>query len=254
MIHGGLVSVTFRQLSCEEIVELVSQAKLAGIEWGGDVHVPHGDVARAKEVGRITREAGLQVAAYGSYFNRADGVTFGQVVDSAAALVAPTIRIWAGKTGSAETSDADRAALVAEARRAADLAQAAGITLSYEWHSHTLTDTNESAVRLLEEIGHENVRFYWQPALGKDEEYCMAGLQGIIDKLTNVHVYNWESVEGRPARQELAGGEKQWREYFEVVNSTERDHFALLEFVREDSPDQFGRDAATLRRWLGEKD
>jgi len=255
MIYGGLVSVTFRQLCCEEIVELVSEAKLAGIEWGGDIHVPHGDVARAKEVGRMTRAAGLQVAAYGSYFNGAEGATFEQVLDSAAALEAPTIRIWAGTTGSADTSDADRAALVAEARQAAELAQAAGMTLSYEWHSHTLTDTNESAVRLMEEIGHENVRFFWQPALGKEEEYCMAGLGMIIDKLTNVHVYNWQAgPDGRPVRHELAGGEEQWRRYLEVVNGTGRDHFALLEFVRENSPDQFREDAATLRRWLGEKD
>ena len=48
MIHTGLVSVTFRKLEPAEIVDLVKQAGLQGIEWGGDIHVPHGDIQRAK--------------------------------------------------------------------------------------------------------------------------------------------------------------------------------------------------------------
>ena len=250
MIYGGLVSVSFRQLSCEEIVELVSQAKLDGIEWGGDVHVPPGDVARAQEVGRMTRQAGLQVAAYGSYFNRAEDTTFEQVLDTALALQTPTIRIWAGKTGSADTTPEARAELVAQAQRAADLAQAAGLTLSYEWHSFSLTDTNESAQLLLQEIDRENVWLCWQPNLDADEPYCLAGLEAIKDKMTNVHVYNWKMVDDELVRDALAGGKESWQKYFEVINRTGRDHFALLEFVRDDSPEQFRADAATLKQWL----
>jgi hypothetical protein len=47
MIRTGLVSVTFRQLSAEEIIKLVVCAGLEGIEWGGDIHVPHGDLKRS---------------------------------------------------------------------------------------------------------------------------------------------------------------------------------------------------------------
>jgi hypothetical protein len=46
MIQTGLVSITFRQLSPPAIIDLVRQAGLEGIEWGGDVHVPHGDLGR----------------------------------------------------------------------------------------------------------------------------------------------------------------------------------------------------------------
>ena len=41
MIESGLVSITFRKLTVEKIIELVKEAGLQGIEWGGDVHVPH---------------------------------------------------------------------------------------------------------------------------------------------------------------------------------------------------------------------
>ena len=36
MIHPGLVSITFRELSPREIVKLVADGGLVGIEWGGE--------------------------------------------------------------------------------------------------------------------------------------------------------------------------------------------------------------------------
>ena len=53
----GLTSITFRQLTVEQIVELVQQSGLDGIEWGGDVHVKPGEEALAREVGDRTRQA-----------------------------------------------------------------------------------------------------------------------------------------------------------------------------------------------------
>ena len=55
----GLVSVTFRKLTPEKIIELVSEAGLNAIEWGGDVHVPHGDLKRAAEVDADLDEWGV---------------------------------------------------------------------------------------------------------------------------------------------------------------------------------------------------
>jgi 3-dehydroshikimate dehydratase len=46
MIHPGLVSVTFRKLTPVEVAGLVKKGGLKSIEWGGDIHVPHGDLAR----------------------------------------------------------------------------------------------------------------------------------------------------------------------------------------------------------------
>ena len=66
MITTGLLSVTFRKLTPPEIVGLVRQAGLAGIEWGGDIHVPHGNLDRAREVRQMTLDAGITIAAYGS--------------------------------------------------------------------------------------------------------------------------------------------------------------------------------------------
>ncbi len=91
----GLVSVSFRALSPREITGACLEAQVRGIEWGGDVHVPPGDLENARAVGQMTRDAGLQVAAYGSYF-RCDGSDFEPVLETALAVGAPLIRVWAG--------------------------------------------------------------------------------------------------------------------------------------------------------------
>ncbi len=249
MIHSGLVSVTFRKLKPEEIVRLVRQGGLEAIEWGGDVHVPHGNLQVAQQVARMTKDEGLRVAAYGSYYHVAEQhpYTFQDVVDTAAQLGAPTIRVWAGARGSAVADDAYRAQVVADTRRIAGLAMTAGMTLSFEFHSSTLTDTNASALWLLREANHPAVRCYWQPNVGATQAYCLAGLHDVLPWLTNVHVYRWYPAQ---ERWPLADGALDWQEYLKPIAAASGDHDALIEFVKDDAPEQFLQDAATLKTWL----
>ncbi len=252
MIHPGLLSITFRQLAPRAIVDLAQQAQLRGIEWGGDIHVPHGDLARAREVRALTANAGLAVSAYGSYYRVAtseeDDLSFDRVLETAVALGAPTIRIWAGKLGSDQAEAAHRQRVAMETLRVANLAAAVGLTISFEYHSSTLTDTNESAQQLLAAVKHPAVFTFWQPPLDQSDEDCVAGLRAVLPRLSHLHVYHWRPtpVERRP----LAEGAARWRRFLDIVRSTGRDHFASLEFVRDDSPEVFLEDACVLREWL----
>jgi 3-dehydroshikimate dehydratase len=260
MIRGGLVSITFRKLSARAIIDLVTRANLTGIEWGGDVHVPHGEIDVARDVAQMTRDAGLLVAAYGSYYrvgvSEADGLAFAHVLESAITLGAPTVRVWAGNRGSVDADQAYRAAVIDEARRIAVLAHAVGITVSFEYHRNTLTDTNVSAHRLLEEVGHPNVRTYWQPPVAMSPAECLEGLDAVSDYLSNAHVFHWavSSPTAVANRRPLAEGAGVWRQYLERIAATDREHFALLEFVRDDAPEQFLADARILSAWLAELD
>ena len=95
----GLVSVTFRQLPCEEIIRLCRENGLSYIEWGGDIHVPAGDTEKAAEVAGLCRAAGVTPLGYGSYYNASDDFArFQPVLDTARALGAGYVRIWAGKS------------------------------------------------------------------------------------------------------------------------------------------------------------
>lgn len=82
---------------------------LKGIEWGGDIHVPVDAIPRTREVSRATNEAGLAVAAYGSYYRVAEsegtGLNFSAVCETASALEAPTIRVWAGTKNSEDATE-----------------------------------------------------------------------------------------------------------------------------------------------------
>ncbi len=251
----GLVSVTFRSLSPEGIIDLAAKTGLKSIEWGGDVHVPHGETKLAREVGHQTREAGLSIAAYGSYYrlgsSEGKGLAFEQVLETALALGAPTIRVWTGVQGSSSTSPEERRAIVADALRTADLARASGITLSLEYHANTLTDTRESVQRLLEEMANPGLEFLWQPAHGETLEQGVTRLRDICPRLRHVHVFHWWPTGAD--RQALIDGGERWKTYLEILKCEGRTMPCLLEFVRNDSIEQFIQDAATLRSWLGER-
>ena len=68
MIKTGMASVTFRQFDVDEVIRRTKEAGLMAIEWGGDVHVPHGDLDKARYTADKMRENGLEIASYGSYY------------------------------------------------------------------------------------------------------------------------------------------------------------------------------------------
>lgn len=247
MINPGLVSISFRKFSVEKIIELCAECRLEAVEWGGDVHVPHGDLAVAEKTAELMRKRNLATAAYGSYFRAGEPnqPDFAAVVNTAKLLGAPTIRVWAGAVASAESSPDHRAGVVADLARAVELAAADGITVSTEYHAKTLTDDNASALRLLEEV--PGLLTCWQPPNGRAFEYRRAGLADVLPKLTNLHVFFWLGTERRP----LEEGAADWRRYFDLVAAGGRNHAALLEFFMNDSEEQMRADAAALRRLLG---
>ena len=251
MIYPGLVSITFRQLSPREILDLACRAGIQGVEWGGDVHVPHGDLEAAREVGRMTREAGLENVSYGSYYQlgagNQEGLSFEVVSDTALALETKLVRVWAGDKGSADADEAYRKRVAEESLRLADMAAVRGITIAYEWHIHTLTDTFASAAELLKAADRDNIKTLWQPAVGRPAEECEREISSLLQRLSHLHVYHWQ---GYAERRPLSEGAAAWREYFRRADQGEGDRFALLEFTRDDAPHAFLEDAKALRELL----
>lgn len=249
MLQTGLLSITFRKLSPEEIVQLVEQAGLDGIEWGSDIHVPAGDLETAGKVRALTESAGLQTLAYGSYYRSeptADPQTdFAPVLASASELGAPLIRVWAGTLGSADLTSKGRKNLIEHSRVIASMAEERGIRVASEYHNGTVTDTPESALDFIGEVNHPNYKTLWQPPVGMPFDQALKALKGILPHVDNVHVFHWWP-EVRD-RLPLAEGASRWEAYLDVLRSTGRNHACLLEFVKDDSPEQFLEDAETLK-------
>lgn len=248
MITSGLVSITFREFEPQKIVGLVKKAGLDGIEWGGDIHVPHGNIQRAREVYQMTADAGLRVLAYGSYYHigEKEEIPFESILDTAAELHTRVIRVWAGRRGSADADSIYWKHVVDESRRIADLVSAREMTVAYEFHGGTLTDTDETAVQLLQKVAHPNIKSYWQIPAGRNAE---SSLQSLLPWLLNVHVFYWEQE-----RLMLDEGAQVWTRLLPVIQSTGQDHSLMLEFVKDNDPDIFMKDAETLSRWLSRLD
>jgi hypothetical protein len=75
-----------------------------------------------------------------------------------------------------------------------------------------------------------------------DEPTRLEGLRAVLPWLSHVHV--------QQGRRPLSEGTDAWLPRLDVVRGSERDHYALIEFVQDDAPESFLRDAATLLAWL----
>ena len=250
MIRAGLVSVTFRKLTPREVVSWAARAGLAGVEWGGDIHVPHGRTETAQQVAAMTRDAGLTVSSYGSYYRLGhEPEQFAQVLETAIALGAPIIRVWPGRVASGKADSAYRAQVAEDGRRVAQMADRSGIRIACEWHGNTLTDTAESARSLFDAVEHAAFGTYWQPHGHMSVQDCLLDMEAALPRLVGLHVAHCDSQTGR--RLDLSSGRSIWKSYLAKAKEA-GDLFALLEFVRDDDPAQMVEDAAALREWLDE--
>lgn len=250
-LKTGLLSITFRKLPREEIVRIAAEAGLDAIEWGGDIHVPHGDLDAAAAAARLTRDAGLKVRAYGSYYRlgvEGQEFAFEDALRTAVRLGAPAIRVWAGNKGSEEADEEMRARITEDARRSAELAEKEGVVVVLEYHGNTLTDTCDSTLRLLREADHSNLRTLWQPPVGSVLEENVEDMQRISPWLEYVHTFHWNVRERLP----LAEGVREWRAYLEILRELPGERHAMLEFVRNDDPAQALEDAKTLLQLVRE--
>ncbi|MCA4131882.1 sugar phosphate isomerase/epimerase [Arthrobacter sp. M4] len=241
----GLCSVTFRQRNVYEVLAAAVRAGLDGVEWGGDVHCP--DAPAAAHVRTATASVGLRTLSLGSYFG-AESEDFLPVLETAVALGAPRIRVWAGSRGSESTEPAARARLSRRLRKAADEAADAGVAVALEYHGNTLTDTLDSTLALLEEVGRENVGVYWQPNVDQPDDDALQHLRALLPWLRGVHCFSWWPFD---TRLPLAERERLWRGAMDVLQEAGRPVDVMFEFVPDDRPEALERDAAWLRSVLG---
>jgi 3-dehydroshikimate dehydratase len=255
----GLCSVTLRNRPVEEVVRLIVDAQLDAVEWGGDIHVPVGDEKKAVFARRCCEESGIQISSYGSYYriiNReGPPEDIRPILDTALALGAPAVRVWAGYWNSADITPENRERLLDGLNSSVHLAGAYGLKLALEFHINTLTDTAESTEQLLSIIDAPNFFTYWQPPYWiADTNLHLEGLRMLKRRILNLHVFHWRFNHGctdflkATERRPLEEGSSVWAKYLREADL--QDGTALIEFVRDDEPGQFIKDAAVLRGWI----
>ncbi len=244
MIKAGITSVTFRNKTPEEIISLVKASGLDAIEWGSDIHVPAGDIKRAEEVRKMTLDAGLDISSYGAYYRMGTGADIEPYLQSAVALGVDNIRIWTTGILKENITPEITARAAQEARTICRAAAKFGITLSTEYHEGTLTYSPESMTKFFEEVGEDNLRTYWQMHLDIPHDKQADSIKAVYDsgKLTNIHAYWYDSgVQGL-----LRDGKEYWAQCFDAVKSSSDTRYALIEFVKDGTVENFKKDAETL--------
>lgn len=234
----GLVSITFRNLNCNEIVALCAENSLKYVEWGGDIHIPAGNTGRAEEVRKLCADAGLVPVGYGSYYNAAADIDgFYPALDTAAALGAEYIRIWAGKKCEFDETVANNIA------RCVDAAASRGIAVTLECHRWTMTEDPDIAAELARRTG---CRLHFQPNPDIPFERNVYALRASLPYLCACHVFAWEKgiagVKGSDVRLPLSAKLDDWRQYYDIAP----DAYYLMEFVKDNTAAQLAEDAETL--------
>lgn len=256
MFSTGLVSITFRKNTVEELIEAVRSCGLQAIEWGSDVHVLPGNRDRALDVRAKMQDNGLRTAAYGSYYSLGQSTDpekdFRPYLDTAQWLDTSVIRIWGGKKGSALLGEADLEQLAAEAKVIAHMAEETGIRLSLECHPNTLTDDADVSLRFLQAVNSPSLTMYWQPNQNRTLEYNLQAAEKLAPITTNLHVFSWEMEDGQLHRFPLAQHEERWQNYLRIFGGETASHALLLEFMHDDRLETLPETAATLLKWAAE--
>jgi 3-dehydroshikimate dehydratase len=251
MIIPGLVSATFRDQTVEWILEKCKRANLKAIEWSENAHVFPDDEVRAAKLYEETRKAGLEIAAYGSYYRLGEQehpeTCFLKSLKSAVALKAPVIRIWAGAKPSIEVSEVERESMAREAALVAEMAEKYEIKVALEWHRNTMTDTNASALELLHKANHSNLYCLWQPTPALSIKERTEGIDLLGDRMLNLHIYFWDGDIRLPLEQ----GIDEWKEYLSHVDQSVS-RYGLMEFVMGGTEEQLLEDAETLHGLVGD--
>lgn len=247
-MKSGLVSVSFRWLTPDEIIKATAAAGLQGIEWGSDVHVPPDHPVLAKAVRDKTVDAGLTVSAYGTYFGLGKNSTdeFQKYLETAEILGTNILRIWPPDKFRDKLSAEEYLHIVSNAETIAEMAKKCNKTVCLECHHETFTDNYKDEVNLIKDVGYDNFKTYWQPNFYKDLTYNISSAKALQPYVENVHVFNWKGNQRFP----LSDGVDEWKQYINILQCDSADRWYLLEFMHDDKPTSLNPSASVLNRLI----
>ncbi len=246
MFKTGLVSISFRNLSVETIINMTSKAKLDAIEWGGDIHVPHGNMDKASSVRHLCDINNIVCPSYGSYYKAGEykepEKEFQKVMQCAEVLGSKTIRVWAGVKSTKDSDEIHFKGVSDELKTICKMAAEKNIGIGLEFHANTLTDNAIDTLKLMNHVNEENLTTYWQPPVDRGLDDNLSDIDLLKGKISNIHTFTWNGRE----RLELMSGYSNWVQYFKRLNDG-IERYCMLEFIKDDSEEGFFRDAITLR-------
>ena len=239
----GLVSVSFRENSPEEILDAMKRTKLTCIEWGSDIHAPCKDTEKLNELVRIQDKYDISCCSYGTYFRLGtDDLSELEYYARAAKILGTTIvRIWCGDRNAAEYSESEKQVFFYTAKTAAEIAEKLGVTLCMECHNKSYTETLDGALELMKAVNSGHFRMYWQPNQFKSIETNVEYAKTVSSYVENIHVFNWKENNKYP----LIDAAEEWKKYLSFFDVPKN---LLLEFMPDGKIESLEKEAEALCR------
>ena len=239
----GLVSVSFRGHSPEEILEAMKTCGLTCIEWGSDVHCPP---EKAAEIAKLQKAYGIDCCSYGTYFKL--GTTpmpeLQSYLDAAKTLGTSIVRLWCGDKNSEIYTEDEKNILFALCKEAAAIAQRNDVILCMECHNNTYTNRKEGALELMQAVDSPHFRMYWQPNQYRTEEENLAYARLMSPYTEHLHVFNWKGKERYP----LWDARELWKQYLSCFVGEKT---LLLEFMPDNDINTLPEEAKALQEIAG---
>lgn len=238
----GICSVSFREHSPEEVIKAVSHAGLDCIEWGSDVHAPFNDEERLEEIAKLQKEYNIKCLSYGTYFHiMQDSLELlPAYIKAAKMLGASVLRLWCGTKGSAQYSDDEKAGLIDECKKAAQIAKENGVVLCMESHPDSFTDNAKSSLELIEKVNSCHFKMYWQTNTKGDVELALKEARLLSPHTVNIHVAWWLNSKHLP----LSEGASVWDKYLREFSDEKS---LLLEFMHDGKIESLQEEAQSLK-------
>lgn len=242
----GLVSISFRGLTAEQIMQAVKNAGLTCVEWGSDVHAPYNAPEKLAEIVALQQQYGVDCSSYGTYFwlGWDDIAQLPDYICAAKKLGTNILRLWCGKRDPDSILPEEKEKLFADCKAAAALAEKEKVILCLECHNGTYTQTKEGALELMQYVNSPAFRMYWQPNQFRSIEENISYIQLLKDYITYIHVFQWKGNDRFP----LSDGIEEWQGYLAKLDA---DPTLLLEFMPDDRIETLHREADVLKKIVG---
>ena len=240
---SGLVSISFRKNTVEEIFCAVKNAGLTCIEWGSDIHAPFDDTEKLQKIAKLQKEYGIECCSYGTYFTL--GVNpleeLEEYIKAAKILGTDILRLWCGNKSSKDYTAKEKVKFFETCKKAAKIAEKHNVKFCMECHNFTFTDTKETALELMKEVNSPAVRMYWQPNQYTSVEENFAYAELLKDYTEHLHVFNWQGDNRYPLEESV----NLWKEYLNILGDNKH---LLLEFMPDDKIETLPIETAALRK------
>lgn len=183
----GVASVTFRNKTISQVVEIAKNAGVEFIEWGGDVHVKTLDDAILAK--KLCDENNIKISSYGSYYRTgcSDKEDWIEICRIASEMGASSVRIWLGKKDSEKFTEDEYDELVKELKFICCKAKEYNLLVCPECHDNTFNNNTESIIRLKNDLNCDNFKTYFQSRYFRFS-YDMDRIERTFDFIENFHV------------------------------------------------------------------